>query len=194
MHCASCVARIERSLKKVAGVEEAAVNLATNRASVTYDPAQTSLAALTAAVEKAGYGATPVADATPDAAEVPGPDMALLNLIGAAPLTLPVLALSMTGMTTHGMAMAEAGRPLWAEWVFAALTTIVVFGFGRQFFSRVWNALQHDGAAPMGMLVALGASAAYFFAWLNSSGYPARRCISRRRPPSSPSSFWDAGK
>ena len=157
MHCASCVARIERSLKKVAGVEEAAVNLATNRASVTYDPAQTSLAALIAAVEKAGYGATPVTETRPKEAEAPGRDAALLNLIGAAALTLPVLVLSMAGMGMAGM-----GRPAWAEWVFAALTTAVVFGFGRQFFAGAWNALRHGGAATMDTLVALGASAAYF--------------------------------
>jgi len=157
MHCASCVARIERSLKKVAGVEEAAVNLATNRASVTYDPAQTSLAALIAAVEKAGYGATPVTETRPKEAEAPGRDAALLNLIGAAVLTLPVLVLSMAGMGMAGM-----GRPAWAEWVFAALTTAVVFGFGRQFFAGAWNALRHGGAATMDTLVALGASAAYF--------------------------------
>ena len=157
MHCASCVARIERSLKKVAGVEEAAVNLATNRASVTYDPAQTSLAALIAAVEKAGYGATPVTETRPKEAEAPGRDAALLNLIGAAVLTLPVLVLSMAGMGMAGM-----GRPAWAEWVFAALTTAVVFGFGRQFFAGAWNALRHGGAATMDTLVAMGASAAYF--------------------------------
>ena len=157
MHCASCVARIERSLKKVAGVEEAAVNLATNRASVTYDPAQTSLAALIAAVEKAGYGATPVTEMRPKEAEAPGRDAALLNLVGAAALTLPVLVLSMAGMGMAGM-----GRPAWAEWVFAALTTAVVFGFGRQFFAGAWNALRHGGAATMDTLVALGASAAYF--------------------------------
>ena len=170
MHCASCVARIERSLKKVAGVEEAAVNLATNRASVTYDPAQTSTSSLIAAVEKAGYGATPVPTTRPKEAEVPGRDTALLNLIGAAVLTLPVLVLSMAGMAAHGVAhppmpgmeMAGPGHPIWAEWLFAALTTLVVFGFGRQFFAGAWNALRHGGAATMDTLVALGASAAYF--------------------------------
>jgi len=161
MHCASCVARIERSLKKVTGVEEAHVNLATNRASVTFDPARTSLAAMVAAVEKAGYGAAPVPVARPQEAEAPERDMALLGLVGAAVLTLPVLALSMTGMAAHGM--SGPGRPARAEWLFAALTTIVVFGFGRQFFSGAWSALRHGGAATMDTLVALGASASYFY-------------------------------
>ncbi|RIK38561.1 MAG: heavy metal translocating P-type ATPase, partial [Chloroflexi bacterium] len=56
MTCASCVRRVERALEKTTGVEQAAVNLATERASVRFDPAQTSLDDLLAAVEKAGYG------------------------------------------------------------------------------------------------------------------------------------------
>ena len=72
--------------------------------------------------------------------------------LGAAGLALPVFVFSMTGM----------GHPAWAEWLFAALTTGVVFGFGRQFFTGTWNALRHGGAATMDTLVALGASAAYF--------------------------------
>src|SRR5436190_6577683 len=59
MTCASCVARVERSLKKVPGVKEAAVNLATERAAVHYDPMQVGVAEMVAAVEKAGYEAAP---------------------------------------------------------------------------------------------------------------------------------------
>ena len=152
MHCASCVGRVERFLKKVPGVEGAAVNLATNRASVSFDPALAQLDALIAAVEKAGYGASPAASGR---AKEPAPkrDPALVNLAGAALLTLPVLAFSMAGM---GMAHLKS-----LLWLFAALTAVVVFGFGRQFFSGAWNALWHGGGATMDTLVALGASAAY---------------------------------
>src|SRR5947207_8049639 len=59
MTCASCVARVERTLKKVPGVAGAAVNLATERATVSYDPMQAGVAELVAAVEKAGYEAEP---------------------------------------------------------------------------------------------------------------------------------------
>ena len=54
MSCASCVARVERSLTAVPGVTEASVNLATEAASVRTD-GSVALAALRAAVEKAGY-------------------------------------------------------------------------------------------------------------------------------------------
>ena len=153
MHCASCVGRIERFLKKVPGVEDAAVNLATNRAFIAFDPAQASPEVLVAAVEKAGYGAVPTASVRPTAEKAAGRDAALLNLIGAAALTLPVLALS----------MLSRSLPLWTHWLFAGLTALVVFGFGRQFFAGAWNALRHGGAATMDTLVALGASAAYVY-------------------------------
>ncbi len=62
MTCASCVRRVEKALAKVPGVQTAGVNLATERATVTYDPAQASLPQLRAAVESAGYS-VPMAEA-----------------------------------------------------------------------------------------------------------------------------------
>ncbi len=152
LHCASCVGRVERFLRKVPGVEEAAVNLATNRAFVAFDPAQVQPETLIAAVEKAGYGAFP-SGAAPKSART-GPDPALINLVGAAVLTAPVLLFSMAGMGTE--------RPMGMLWLFAALSALVVFGFGRQFYAGAYTALRHGGAATMDTLVALGASAAYF--------------------------------
>src|SRR5215203_943551 len=56
MTCASCVNRVEKAIGKVPGVEQAAVNLATERATVSYDPRQTTVADIASAVERAGYG------------------------------------------------------------------------------------------------------------------------------------------
>ena len=55
MHCAACVGKVERALATVPGVEQATVNLATERATVAFDPAQTAVPALQAAVAEAGY-------------------------------------------------------------------------------------------------------------------------------------------
>jgi len=55
MTCASCAMRIEKGLKKVAGVTDAHVNLATEQASVIYDPTQTSIEQLVQKVEAVGY-------------------------------------------------------------------------------------------------------------------------------------------
>jgi len=59
MTCASCVRRVERQLERVAGVEDAQVNLATEKPTVRYDPNQTSVGALVDAVDAAGYTAHP---------------------------------------------------------------------------------------------------------------------------------------
>ena len=72
MTCASCVGRVEKALNRVDGVAVAQVNLATEVATVQFDPARVGLAELTAAVTKAGYTATPRREAagppaTPDA-------------------------------------------------------------------------------------------------------------------------------
>ncbi len=56
MTCAACVTRVERNLKKVTGVAEASVNLASESATVAFDPAAVTPNSLIAAVEKGGYG------------------------------------------------------------------------------------------------------------------------------------------
>lgn len=56
MTCANCVATVERNLKKQDGVEGAAVNLSSERASVTYNPELTGVPELIQRVERAGYG------------------------------------------------------------------------------------------------------------------------------------------
>ncbi len=63
MYCANCVSTIERNLKKVNGVRQAAVNLASERAVVEYEPGTTSLADMVARIQRAGYGvASGIAD------------------------------------------------------------------------------------------------------------------------------------
>jgi Cu+-exporting ATPase len=151
MHCAACGGRIERALKKVPGVSDAAVNIATDRATVTFDPAQSAPEALQSAIEKSGYGAALVDADSKNQAIAQPESTGNRDLVGAVVLTVPVLLLSMIRM--------DWPRPI--EWVFAVLTAIVVFGFGRQFFEGAWNALKHGGAATMDTLVALGSSVAY---------------------------------
>src|SRR5512135_53535 len=56
MYCANCVTTIERNLKKVAGVQSAVVNLASERATVQFDPSVAGLDDMIARVRRAGYG------------------------------------------------------------------------------------------------------------------------------------------
>ena len=63
MTCAACSARVEKTTSGVAGVEHAVVNLLKNSMEVEYDGNPATLAAISAAVEKAGYGAVPRVEA-----------------------------------------------------------------------------------------------------------------------------------
>ena len=63
MTCAACSARVEKVTSGVAGVQSVAVNLLKNSMDVVYDGDPATIAAISAAVDKAGYGAFPRADA-----------------------------------------------------------------------------------------------------------------------------------
>ncbi len=105
MTCASCVRRVEKSLAKVPGVQEASVNLATEKARVTYDPAITTPDQLRQAVEKAGYGVR----------EMPAPESQPTSPTSApAPVAVaPVVATTPVGDVTlpiEGMTCASCVR------------------------------------------------------------------------------------
>ena len=95
MTCASCVSRVERALKKVPGVQDAAVNLATESARVTYAGGDDMAAVLRRAVRDAGYEPR-AADAAIDAADA-GPWAGFwpvgVGLLLCAPLVLPMLGM-----------------------------------------------------------------------------------------------------
>lgn len=170
MTCASCVNRLERSLKKVAGVVEAEVNLATEQAHVVTRGLAVTREALEAAVERTGFtvGALPEpagSDPVPPP-PVPRPTEGERIAIAAlltAPLVLPMLA---EGFGIHWM------LPGWLQW---ALATPVQFWLGARFYKAGWHALV-GGSGNMDLLVALGTSAAYALSvWLlatDTTGMP----------------------
>src|SRR3954464_8670158 len=71
MTCASCVGRVEKALNRVDGVAGAEGTLATEAATVRFDPARVDLALWRAAVTKAGYTATPRREASPEPPAAP---------------------------------------------------------------------------------------------------------------------------
>jgi Cu+-exporting ATPase len=144
MTCASCAARVERSLIEVEGVVDASVNSATERAAVVYDPARVDRGRLVEAVEGAGYDVGPGA-AADDAA---GPLRRRLAV--SALLSLPVLLLSMIpALRFDGWELAAL-----------ALAAPVVFWGGWPFHRAALAGLRH-GAATMDTLISLGTLAAY---------------------------------
>jgi Cu+-exporting ATPase len=169
MTCASCVSRVERSLKSVPGVLDASANLATNRAHVRWIGGPGPLEAMLQALAKAGYPGAPVRPAADRAeedraarqAEVDGLWRAVLV---AAVATVPLLVLEMgTHLfpAFHHQLMAAFGERL-PRLVSLVLATIVLFGPGRVFFTKGAPALLRGGP-DMNSLVMLGAGAAYIY-------------------------------
>jgi P-type Cu+ transporter len=163
MTCAACAARVERSLNKSEGVEEASVNLASERAMVRFDPAVTSVDQIVEAIRGAGYDAIVPSKAGSQSvrdehAHAQHEDYVRLRtrFILAAVLALPVLVIAMS----HGRisALDFAG----ARWLQLVLTTPVVLYCGAPFYRGAWAALRHR-AADMNTLVALGTGSAYVY-------------------------------
>ena len=150
MTCASCVGRVEKALRAVPGVEDASVNLATEKATVR---GGAEAAALVAAVRAAGYEAAPDDGAAPPATErtrggLPGWWPVAAAAILSLPLVLPMLA-------------APFGRDwMLPGWLQLALATPVQFWLGARFYRAGWKALR-AGSGNMDLLVALGTSAGY---------------------------------
>ncbi len=159
MTCASCVARVENALKRVPGVTNANVNLATERATVMYDPSTADLSSLLDAVDIAGY----------DASEFKEEEFAQTELETkhrmedfkkrlqvAVILSIPIVAINMFWMP----------HPSEVNILLLLLAIPVQFWAGATFYRGTWKTLRH-GSADMNTLVALGSSAAFFYSLVN---------------------------
>lgn len=159
MTCASCVSRVEKALKKVPGVQDAAVNLATESARVSFAPSGQMDAQIRRAVRNAGY--EPVApeeampeDLSPWAGFVP----VAIGLLLSAPLVVPMLG-DLLGR--HWM------LPAWQQFL---LATPVQFILGARFYRAGWHALKAR-TGNMDLLVAIGTSAGWglsMWLWLSA--------------------------
>ncbi|HEU4862811.1 MAG TPA: heavy metal translocating P-type ATPase [Candidatus Limnocylindria bacterium] len=162
MTCASCVNRIERFLNRADGVAEASVNLATERATVRFDPAVIDRTGIVATIEAAGYEVGREAAAEASAAEADSAaDLERRaeagTLLRQALASLAIGAVMMAVMFWPGGApwpMADINR-----W-FLVPATIVQFVFGRRFLVAALKGARH-GEANMNTLVAMGTMAAY---------------------------------
>lgn len=151
MTCASCVARVEKALKKVPGVVDATVNLATESAQVRYADAPAP-AQWIAAVEKAGYHAQARQPDAPPAENASRTAREGWAVVAAAVLSLP--------LTLPMLAMLAGKAWMLPPWLQFALATPVQFVLGARFYRAGWKALR-AGSGNMDLLVALGTSAAY---------------------------------
>jgi P-type Cu+ transporter len=165
MHCASCVANVERALKRRPGVRDAQVNLATERATVAFDPEVITPPELVEAVRRAGYqpalaqdpqgissqvAGSPAEELPADPLEHLRAQAALwrhLSIVGAV-LGSPVFIL---GMFVPGLASGV---------VQFVLTTILQVYIGRMYYVGAVRAARY-GRTDMDTLVAIGTTAAW---------------------------------
>ena len=156
MTCASCSARVERALRKVPGVRDAAVNLATESARITFAADQTMDARLRRAVRDAGYEprAADALEHDQDVSPWAGFAPVAAGLLLSAPLVLPMLG---------GLFGQHAMLPAWLQFM---LATPVQFILGARFYKAGWHALLAL-TGNMDLLVAIGTSAGWALSvWL----------------------------
>lgn len=168
MTCASCAQTVEKATGKLPGIVSAAVNLATEKMAVQYDPEQLVLSDITNAVKEAGYEAheeIETADATDLDREKKAQhikDMWQRFWISAV-FTVPLLYISMGHML--GMPLPKLIDPMMNAGLFALtqlILTLPVLVLGREFFKVGFKAL-FKGHPNMDSLVALGTSAAFLY-------------------------------
>src|SRR5918997_25338 len=158
MTCASCVGRVERALGKVPGVLDASVNLANERATVTYLAGGVELRNLEKAVEGAGYGVVRGEESAVEDSREREYGKLRADFILAAALT----ALILLGSLPHMFGFMLPVPLGWLNLGLLALATPVQFWAGRRFYRGAWGALKH-GQANMNTLVVMGTSAAYLY-------------------------------
>ena len=170
MTCASCVSHVEQALSEVEGVIAARVNLDAGTARVTFIPGVVSTNAMRKAVADVGYQAQVRADgadamdrerkARENEIRRQGRNLLIAGLVGM---------LVMTGTFYDMLGPLKAFVPVWLsyKWVIGLLTTPIVLGPGRQFFTNSWRGLRH-GVTDMNLLYATGIGAAYGIAVINT--------------------------
>lgn len=170
MTCASCVAHVETALKDLPGVLDATVNLGLAKARVQYIPGIVTVSHMKHAVRDVGYEVSeqdPGVDANDRERKAreeeihrQGKNLVIAGLIG-------LLVMIGTFYDMLGPLQKIIPEFLSYKWVLGLLTTPIVFGPGRQFFSNSWRGLKH-GVTDMNLLYATGIGASYGIAVINT--------------------------
>ena len=159
MSCASCAARVDKTLNGLPGVYQATVNYATAVAQVEYNPKVCSDATLQSAVQDAGYDllVDTGEDVTNKAEEIRLARYRKIKrrTVVALLLSLPIMVISMF--------FEDISSLKYVLWI---LATPVVFGLGREFYINAWRQLKH-GTSNMDTLVAVSTGIAYTFSVFN---------------------------
>jgi Cu+-exporting ATPase len=173
MTCAACVARVEKALRNVPGVEEAQVSLPAERATITLDSSRVGMQQLQQAVRNAGYEARPMASGEEEPALQQEREMqqrvsALRSrLVWSLILAVPLFLLSMGDLL--GIPLPGALHPTTAPLPHAALQfalTVPILWWNREFYQVGFRSLAHLGP-NMDSLIAVGTGAAFVYSTWN---------------------------
>lgn len=174
MTCAACVQRIEKTVQKIQGVESAAVNLAAEKATVTFDKKQVRFSAIREAIEKIGYQVLTVEKENPADADRARRQKQIRTLwtkfIISAVFSLPLLYIAMAPMLS-GLALPfpAALEPMMHPLRYALLELLLVLpviGVGYRFYTVGYKALWQR-SPNMDSLIAVGTTAAFLYSVYN---------------------------
>jgi len=175
MTCASCVARVEKTLKKVDGVEIANVNLATEAVTLSFDPQKASLDVLAKAVDGAGYKLKIPEDSKPSESSLGLVQKQLSEgsyqeksyrqlkreFLFSLVLAVPIMLINMLSMAAWFMSRIPLSMDE-VNTLLLILTIPVMIVSGKRFFRPAWKLAQHF-AADMNTLVAVGTGSAFLY-------------------------------
>ncbi len=174
MTCAACAQRVEKVIRKLDGVKSASVNIATEKAVVTYDPHKVRLSAIREAIQKAGY--TPL---TTVKADMAGEDKLRKQkeirtlwrkFAVAAALALPLLYIAMVPMIKWAhLPFPNSLDPMRFPLAYSLtelLLVIPIIGVGYKFYTAGYKALIQR-SPNMDSLISLGTTAAVLYSVYN---------------------------
>ena len=160
MHCAACATTLEKALSRLNGVSMAAVNIATEKAVVTYDPSVLTLNDIENAVKKSGYS---VEQEIEDQPKRSGAEVLRLKFILAAIFSVPLLYIAM-GPMIH-LPVPGFMQPMNHPGVYAVVQLILclpVVAVGYQFYLNGYAQLFRK-SPNMDSLIAIGTTAAFLY-------------------------------
>ena len=167
MHCAACAGLIEAALSRLDGVREAVVNAASARLALRWDPARITLAELLAAIERAGYQASPDVAAPARQLRCRERRTALWRLFVAGFLMMQIMMMATPAyLAAPGELSPDLEQLLrWAGWV---LSLPVMAFSAAPFLQGAWQQLRArrlgmDVPVALGLLVTFTASTGAVF-------------------------------
>lgn len=171
MHCSACSSRVEHVLRKLQGIKDAHVHLATGKAQIHIYNQQVSLSHIIQAIEKIGFTVKPFHATTANLPQLDAEKDIWVSFILSAFLTIPLVWASLS----HIQSASFIPIPTWVKNPFVQFTLAIPIQFiiGFPFYERAFRAIR-SGYANMDVLVVLSTSTAFFYShYVTFSSLPA---------------------